>query len=73
MIPTTASIHSTAPSALLGHFALPCVQNEVMKSYAPNSVEREGLQKAIKEMQSTTYEVPCVVNGEKAWFNESLC
>lgn len=34
-------------------------------NYALGSIEREALQKAIKEMQSLVHKVPCVVNGEK--------
>ena len=52
-------------NATLGNFKLPTVQNEVMRSYAPDSVERTGLQHAIKVMQAAPVEVPCIVNGQK--------
>jgi 1-pyrroline-5-carboxylate dehydrogenase len=56
---------SSTSAALLGHFSLPEVHNEPMKTYAPNSVERIESQKAIKEMQTIVQEVPCIINGQK--------
>ncbi|KAJ3753065.1 delta-1-pyrroline-5-carboxylate dehydrogenase [Lentinula raphanica] len=52
-------------SAQLATFKVPAVENEPMKSYAPGSVERAALERAIAEMeQQLPFEVPCVVNGK---------
>jgi hypothetical protein len=63
---TANSFSTVTTGATLGNFKLPTVQNEVMRSYAPGSVERAGLQQAIKAMQVAPVEVPCVINGQKA-------
>ncbi|KAE9386646.1 delta-1-pyrroline-5-carboxylate dehydrogenase [Gymnopus androsaceus JB14] len=52
-------------SAQLASFKVPAIDNEPMKAYAPNSVERNALQDAIWKMeQELPFEVPCIVNGK---------
>jgi 1-pyrroline-5-carboxylate dehydrogenase len=52
-------------SAQLASFKVPAIDNEPMKTYAPNSAERNALQAAISEMEGQLpFEVPCIVNGK---------
>ncbi|EIW76176.1 delta-1-pyrroline-5-carboxylate dehydrogenase [Coniophora puteana RWD-64-598 SS2] len=49
----------------LASFKVPAIDNEPMKSYAPGSAERKGLEAAIAQMeQELPFEVPCIVNGQ---------
>jgi len=53
-------------SAQLGHFTIPAIENEPMKSYAPGSSERAKIQAALNEILSQApYNVPLVINGQK--------
>ncbi|KAF5322338.1 hypothetical protein D9619_000232 [Psilocybe cf. subviscida] len=50
----------------LASFKVPAIENEPMKAYAPDSVERKALQAALAEMeQALPFEVPIIVNGEE--------
>ncbi|GLB34232.1 putative delta-1-pyrroline-5-carboxylate dehydrogenase [Lyophyllum shimeji] len=54
-----------ATTPQLATFKIPNIENELMKSYAPGSPERKGLEAAIKQMeQELPFEVPCIVNGK---------
>ncbi|OCB91211.1 delta-1-pyrroline-5-carboxylate dehydrogenase [Sanghuangporus baumii] len=52
-------------NAQLATFKTPAVENEPMRSYAPGSEERRGLEAALKQLeQELPFEVPCFVNGK---------
>ncbi|KAL5487560.1 PUT2 [Sanghuangporus weigelae] len=52
-------------NAQLATFKTPAVENEPMRSYAPGSGERRGLEAALKQLeQELPFEVPCIVNGK---------
>ncbi|KAF9516848.1 hypothetical protein BS47DRAFT_1315007 [Hydnum rufescens UP504] len=52
-------------SATLASFKLPAIDNEPLRSYAPGSPERNGLEDAIAQMKrELPFQVPCVVNGK---------
>ncbi|KZT34310.1 delta-1-pyrroline-5-carboxylate dehydrogenase 1 [Sistotremastrum suecicum HHB10207 ss-3] len=56
---------SSGASATLASFKVPQVDNEPLKSYAPGSAERRGLESALAQMKSELpFEVPCIVNGK---------
>ncbi len=48
-----------------GIFHVPVAVNEPVKSYAPNSPEREAVQAAYKEMWNSKIEVPLYIAGEE--------
>ncbi|KAG8792772.1 1-pyrroline-5-carboxylate dehydrogenase [Ceratobasidium sp. 428] len=51
--------------ATLAHFKVPQIDNEPMRSYAPGSAERAGLEAALAKMQKELpFEVPLVINGK---------
>lgn len=43
----------------------PAIKNEPVMEYAPGSAERASLQARIKEMSSTTLEIPLVIGGKE--------
>ncbi|GMK56636.1 hypothetical protein CspeluHIS016_0304760 [Cutaneotrichosporon spelunceum] len=52
--------------AQLATFKIPVIDNEPMRSYAPGSADRKGLQAAVERMAaSAPYDVPAVVNGKE--------
>ncbi|KAF9157336.1 1-pyrroline-5-carboxylate dehydrogenase, partial [Mortierella sp. AD010] len=56
----------SVPTANLAAFKLPAVANEPMKSYAAGSVERAGLEAALKELRAQApLDIPCIVNGKE--------
>ncbi len=48
-----------------GMFALPPIDNEPIKSYAPGSPERESLQSTYDTMWNETWDIPMVINGKE--------
>lgn len=48
-----------------GTFKLPPITNEPIKSYAPGTPEREGLQKTYDAMWKQQIDIPMVINGEE--------
>ncbi|KAF7984744.1 hypothetical protein HWV62_11693 [Athelia sp. TMB] len=49
----------------LASFKVPAIENEPMRTYAPGSAERKGLEAAIAQMEKELpFEVPCIVNGK---------
>lgn len=44
---------------------LPRIVNEPVKFYAPGSEERRKLAEALQSLSQTTFDVPCVVSGER--------
>lgn len=52
-------------SAQLAFSKVPAIENEPMRNYGPGSVERQGLQDALAQMEKDLpFEVPCIVNGK---------
>jgi len=48
------------------HYKLPVVRNEPNLSYAPGSKERQALQEAIAELESSApFDVPAFVGGKE--------
>ncbi|ORY29536.1 Aldehyde/histidinol dehydrogenase [Naematelia encephala] len=51
--------------AQLASFKIPVIDNEPMRSYAPDTADRKGLEAALAKMQSELpFEVPAVINGK---------
>jgi len=48
-----------------GFFNVPVPINEPIKSYAPNTPEREELQQAIKELRNKQVDIPMYIGGEE--------
>jgi 1-pyrroline-5-carboxylate dehydrogenase len=59
-------------SAAPGLFRPPAPQNEPVKSYAPGSLEREELQRRLRELQSQQIELPLVIGGEEVRTGKSF-
>ncbi|KAF9168440.1 1-pyrroline-5-carboxylate dehydrogenase [Actinomortierella ambigua] len=54
------------PTANLATFKIPQITNEPMKTYAPGTAERAGLQATLKELRAQApLDIPCVVNGQE--------
>src|SRR5215217_6533177 len=51
----------------IGIFKVPEVRNEPVKSYAPDSVERRDLKKALEEARAKTIEIPQYIGGEEVY------
>ncbi|MCE6993100.1 L-glutamate gamma-semialdehyde dehydrogenase [Dyadobacter sp. CY323] len=51
----------------IGIFNVPAVRNEPVKSYAPGSVERTELKKALEEARAKTIEIPQYIGGEEVF------
>ncbi|CAK9783390.1 delta-1-pyrroline-5-carboxylate dehydrogenase 1 [Cutaneotrichosporon oleaginosum] len=52
--------------AQLATFKIPVINNEPMRSYAPGSADRKGLEEALKRVGAgAPYDVPAVVNGKE--------
>jgi len=47
-----------------GIFSTPQPSNEVVKSYAPGSAEKQEVKKALSEMRATPTNIPLVIGGE---------
>ena len=47
-----------------GIFSTPQPSNEVVKSYAPGSAEKQEIKKALSEMRATPTNIPLVIGGE---------
>lgn len=52
-------------SAQLNRFTVPLAKNEPMLNFAPGSIEREQLKKAIEKMKSEVVDVPIVIGGKE--------
>ncbi len=48
-----------------GIFKVPAAKNEVVKSYAPGSVERKQLQEALKSARAEERDVPMIIGGKE--------
>ncbi|MDD3807676.1 MAG: L-glutamate gamma-semialdehyde dehydrogenase [Candidatus Marinimicrobia bacterium] len=48
-----------------GIFKVPTAVNEPILSYAPGSVERAQLEKKIKELKTSTLEIPLIIGGKE--------
>ena len=48
-----------------GFFRVPVAKNEPVYSYAPGTLERAELQKAISEMRATEADLPMIIGGKK--------
>ena len=48
-----------------GIFKVPAAKNEVVKSYAPGSVERKQLQEALKAARAEERDVPMIIGGKE--------
>ncbi len=48
-----------------GGFNIPYPTNELVKSYAPGSKEREGIKAKLKELKSAQMDVPMFIGGEE--------
>ncbi len=55
-----------------GFYRIPDPINEPIYSYAPGTPEREELQKTLKELHASTYEVPMYIGGEQVKSNKKL-
>lgn len=53
-----------------GVFNVPEIKNEPVKSYAPGSIERVQLKKAIEEARATTVEIPQYIGSEEVYSNK---
>ncbi len=53
-----------------GVFNVPEIKNEPVKSYAPGSVERIQLKKAIEEARSRSVEIPQYIGSEEVYSNK---
>lgn len=47
-----------------GFFQVPFADNEPVRSYAPGTADRAALEATLKEMKSTTMELPMVIGGK---------
>jgi len=59
------AISSSRQFSQFGGVRLPPVKNEPMHSYAPGTVEREMMKKALARTRSECPDIPCIVNGEE--------
>lgn len=57
---------------LKGFFSVPLPKNEPVKSYAPNSPEREALKTAIEEARSSKVDIPMYIGGEEVTTDRKL-
>ena len=48
-----------------GHYSLPLPLNEPVLSYAPGSAERKKLVEVIKELKSTSFDIPMYIGSEE--------
>ena len=48
-------------------YTVPKAYNEVVKGYAPESVERASLQAALRDLKSQTVDIPMIINGERVF------
>ena len=55
-----------------GLFSTPVPTNEKVYSYAPNTPEREALQKQLAKKTNETVEIPCVVNGQRIFTGRTI-
>ena len=55
-----------------GIFNIPTPVNEVVKSYAPGSVERKELQQALKEMRAVEMDIPMYIGGKEVRSNDKV-
>jgi 1-pyrroline-5-carboxylate dehydrogenase len=49
----------------LGYFHYPAPTNEPVLSYAPGTKERDTLQKTLRELKSTTHDIPMFIGGKE--------
>lgn len=49
----------------LGYFAYPLPQNEPVLNYGPGSKEKQDLKKVLKELKSTTADIPMYIGGKE--------
>jgi 1-pyrroline-5-carboxylate dehydrogenase len=49
----------------LGYFHYPAPTNEPVLSYAPGTKERDTLQKTLRELRSTTHDIPMFIGGKE--------
>jgi 1-pyrroline-5-carboxylate dehydrogenase len=49
----------------LGYFNYPAPHNEPVLTYAPGTKERESLKKTLKELKSTTHDIPMFIGGKE--------
>jgi 1-pyrroline-5-carboxylate dehydrogenase len=49
----------------LGYFSYPMPTNEPVLNYSPGSAERQALKNVLKELKSTTFDIPMYIGGEE--------
>ena len=49
----------------IGYFNYPLPANEPVKSYAPGSLEKKSLKKAIHDLKSAEHNIPAIINGRE--------
>src|SRR3984885_13520501 len=49
----------------IGYFNYPLPANEPVKSYAPGSIEKKLLKKALEELKSVEHDIPAVIGGKE--------
>jgi 1-pyrroline-5-carboxylate dehydrogenase len=55
-----------------GHYSLPLPLNEPVLSYAPGSAERKKLLEVIKELKSTSFDVPMYIGSKEVRTNKKV-
>src|SRR5579863_8523617 len=49
----------------IGTFHYPAPDNEPVLTYAPGTKERDTLQKTLRELRSTTHDIPMFIGGKE--------
>ncbi|MEJ0083912.1 MAG: aldehyde dehydrogenase family protein [Puia sp.] len=49
----------------IGYFNYPLPANEPVKSYAPGSIEKKLLKKALSELKSVEHDIPAIIGGKE--------
>lgn len=49
------------------YFNVPIPQNEPVQTYAPGSLQREALKKALNELHQDNFEIPAIINGKEVF------
>lgn len=55
-----------------GFFVPPFPKNESVKNYAPGSQERVLIKKTLKELSSTKFDIPLIINGKEIRTNKTI-
>ena len=55
-----------------GHYSLPLPSNEAILSYAPGSAERTKLKEVLKELKSTSLDVPMYIGSKEVRTNKKV-